>query len=344
MSIVFTDIIPPMAGKPPEHRPVIRPRRLRRGALLRDAVADVRLTPGDLVMPIFVRQGQGIRRPVSSMPGVAQLSPDVALQVIRDAASAGIQQFIVFGVTESDKKDAHGSAALDRANPVNDTLRRVRDAGLDVLLYADLCFCEYTDHGHCGVLHKDASIGVDNDKTLELLGRQATVLAASGADVVAPSGMMDGQVGAIRSALDAGGFEQTAILAYSIKYASSLYGPFREAGEGAPGLGDRRGYQMDYRRSREWRTELRLDLAEGADMVMVKPAATYLDIIRQVRDATDVPLAAYHVSGEYAMLHAAADKGWLDLQAAALETTCAIKRAGADLILTYFAPQLVQWL
>jgi porphobilinogen synthase len=322
----------------------IRPRRLRRGALLRNAVADVRLTADDLVMPLFVREGQGVDKPVSSMPGVSQLSPDVAEKLIREAAAAGLYQFILFGVTDPSKKDATGSAAMDERNPVNVTLRRVRDAGLDVLLYADLCLCEYTDHGHCGALHADAAVTVDNDATLGLLGRQAVVLATSGADVVAPSGMMDGQVAAVRAALDAAGHLQTAILSYSVKYASSFYSPFREAGEGAPAFGDRRGYQMDYRRSREWRTELRLDLTEGADMVMVKPAAAYLDIIRQVRQETDVPVAAYHVSGEYSMVHAAAERGWLDLKSAALETTFAIKRAGADVILTYFARSLADWL
>ncbi len=326
------------------HGPMIRPRRLRRGPVLREAVADVRLSPQDLVLPLFVREGQGVNKPVSSMPDVSQLSADLAVQKIRELASAGLRQFILFGVTEKSKKDAAGSAALDPGNPVNATLKMVREAGLDVLLIADLCFCEYTDHGHCGALDADPCVAVNNDASLELLGRQAVVLAGSGADIVAPSGMMDGQVRAIRKSLDEAGQPHTAILSYSIKYASSLYGPFREAGEGAPAFGDRRGYQMDYRRSREWRTELQLDLAEGADMVMVKPAATYLDIIRQVRDATQVPVAAYHVSGEYAMLCAAADKGWLDLKAAAMETTFAIKRAGADLILTYFADRLIKWI
>jgi len=312
--------------------------------LLRSAAADVRVTPDDLVLPLFVREGQGVERPIPSMPGVCQLSPDMAERAIREAAATGLYQFILFGVIEAQRKDATGSASLDPASPVHATLRRVRDAGLEVLLYADLCFCEYTDHGHCGALHDDPAVTVDNDKTLELLGQQAVALAASGADVVAPSGMMDGQVGAIRTALDAAGREQAAILSYSVKYASSFYGPFREAGEGAPAFGDRRGYQMDYRRSREWRTELRLDVAEGADMVMVKPAATYLDVIERVRQETDLPVAAYHVSGEFAMLHAAAQRGWLDLRAAAVETTCAIRRAGADLIVTYFARQLIDWI
>lgn len=341
-------------------RPVHRPRRLRRTAAIRDLVADVTVTADDLVMPLFVRNGEGLNAPVSSMPGVAQMSPDVATATIRDMRSAGIKAFMLFGVTDATDKDATGSAALDADNPVNATIRAARDAGVDAVLIADLCFCEYTDHGHCGVLTSPPSQGgaggsgggsrreaipqLNNDATLPLLARQANTLAASGADIVAPSGMIDGMVGAIRSGLDAAGHDDTAILSYAVKYASAMYGPFREAGEGAPQHGDRRGYQMDYRRSREWQTELELDLAEGADMVMVKPAATYLDIIRQVRDATDVPVCGYHVSGEYSMLHASADRGWCDLQAAAIETTFAIKRAGADLIVTYFAPRLLEWL
>ncbi|MBI1370796.1 MAG: porphobilinogen synthase [Planctomycetes bacterium] len=328
----------------PDYRPYLRPRRLRRGKALRDLVADVKLTPDDLCMPLFVRNGQNINKPVLSMPGVSQFSPDRAAEEIEEQAGAGLKSFILFGVTDPDHKDALGSAALDASNPVCTTLRHVRETGLDVTLIADLCFCEYTDHGHCGPLHADPDITVDNDAALPLLGKQALVLAESGADIVAPSGMMDGQVGAIRQALDAAGRTDTAILSYSVKFASSLYGPFREAGEGSPQFGDRRGYQMDYRRSREWRTELELDIAEGADMVMVKPAATYLDILRQVRDATDLPVAAYHVSGEYSMIHAAAANGWLDLQHTAVEVTTAMKRAGADLILTYFAPKLLKWI
>jgi porphobilinogen synthase len=325
---------------------------------MRDLVADVRLHPDDLVMPLFVRVGSNINKPVSSMPGVAQMSPDVALATIRSMAAAGLRAFILFGVTEPERKDAAGSAALDPANPVNTTLRMVRDAGVEALLIADLCFCEYTDHGHCGVLSGPLAPGeragvraaankdcdVDNDATLLNLAAAAAEQARAGADVVAPSGMMDGQVRAIRRGLDSAGFDHAAILSYSVKYASSMYGPFREAGEGAPQFGDRRGYQMDYRRSREWKRELELDLAEGADAVMVKPAATYLDVISAVRGACDVPVAAYHVSGEYSMIHAAAERNWIDLKGAAVETTTAIKRAGADLILTYFAPKLIEWL
>lgn len=327
-------------------RPTERPRAQRRGQAVRDRHADVAIHPDDLIQPLFVREGTGLRRPISSMPGVSQMSTDVAIESMRAAIGKGLRRFIFFGITEPAKKDASGSAALDPDNPVNTTLRAARDAGLDAELIADLCFCEYTDHGHCGVLHHDPDITVDNDATLDLLGRQATVLAASGVDWVAPSGMMDGQVGAIRQALDEAGHDDVKILSYSVKYASAAYGPFREAGEGSPKFGDRRGYQMDYRRCDEWQTELRLDLAEGADAVMVKPAIAYLDIIRRLRDHAPptVPVAAYHVSGEYSMIHAAAERGWADLKQLALEHTHAIRRAGADWLITYFAESLLEWL
>ncbi|MCH9662947.1 MAG: porphobilinogen synthase [Gammaproteobacteria bacterium] len=321
-----------------------RPRRLRRGQLMRDMVADVTLSPSNLMLPLFVREGANLRQPVSSMPEVDQMSPDVALDTIERLADRGLRQFIFFGVTEAGKKDGVGSAASDPDNPVNTTIRAVRDRGLDVLLAADLCFCEYTDHGHCGVLHSDLDITVDNDATLPLLGEQAVVLAQSGADIIAPSGMMDGMVGAIRTALDARQLTDTSIMSYSIKFASGFYDPFRDAGEGAPQMGNRKSYQMDYRRTREWEVELDTDLSEGADMVMVKPAGPYLDIIRQVRDATAVPVAAYQVSGEYSTIHAGAAAGVVDLKAAALESCFAIRRAGADLIMTYFAPRLLDWL
>lgn len=323
---------------------IYRPRRLRRGQKLRDLLADVTLSPNDLVLPLFIRAGQNINTPVSSMPGVSQMSPDIALQTIQQATKDGLKAFILFGVVDQSEKDPTGSPALSPDNPVNLTLKMARDAGIDAVLMADLCFCEYTDHGHCGVLCNDENVVVDNDTTLAHLAQQAVLLADCGADVVAPSGMMDGQVATIRLALEESGFKDTVILSYAVKYASSMYGPFREAGEGAPSFGDRKGYQMDFRRAREWETELNLDLAEGADMVMIKPAAMYLDIIHQVRQTTDVPVAAYHVSGEYSMLHAAAEKGWVDLPAAAVEVTSAIKRAGADLILTYFARDLLKWI
>ena len=280
------------------------------------------------------------------MPGVAQMSPDVAVQTMADLSSRGIKRFIFFGVIEPGEKDATGSAALNPDNPVCQAIRAACAANVDAQLIADLCFCEYTDHGHCGILHDDPQVTVDNDATLKILGKQAQVLAEAGVDIVAPSGMMDGQVAAIRHALDEADRGDVQIMSYSVKYASALYGPFREAGEGTPQFGDRRSYQMDYRRSDEWRTELELDLAEGADYVMVKPALAYIDIIHQVRVATpaDVPVAAYHVSGEYSMIHAAAERDWLDLKSAAIEHTTAIARAGADLIITYFAPQFADWL
>lgn len=279
------------------------------------------------------------------MPEVSQLPVKSAVALVKELSGRGVSQFLFFGVTPHEKKDSFGSFASSPDAPVNRVLAEVRAAGIDAVLYSDLCFCEYTDHGHCGALSPQDPHGVvDNDRTLDLLRRTSVAQAKAGADVVAPSGMMDGQVGAIRSALDGEGMHQTAILAYSVKYASGFYGPFRDAGEGGMKFGDRRGYQMDYRRSREWRTELEADLAQGADMVMVKPAGPYMDVIWRVRQACDVPVAAYHVSGEYSMLHAAAQRGWVDLKSAALEVTYGLRRAGADLIITYFAPKLVEWL
>lgn len=325
----------------PQHRP----RRLRRGQHIRDVVADVKIDANSLILPMFISEDE-TPKPVSSMPGVSQLPVQTAVDKIRQLADRGLRQFILFGVTPSEKKNSCGSYAWSPDAPVNRTLAAVRNARLDdLLMYADLCFCEYTDHGHCGVLKEsDPHWVVDNDATLEQLGKAACAQAAAGADVVSPSGMMDGQVAAIRSALDQAGHIHVGIMAYTAKYASSLYGPFREAGEGGMTFGDRRGYQMDFRRRREWRTELEADLAQGADIVMVKPAVTYLDIVYQVRQACDVPVAAYHVSGEFAMLQAAAQRGWIELQDAVLEVTYAIKRAGADLILTYFAPTLLNWI
>jgi porphobilinogen synthase len=316
---------------------------------MRDVVSDTTIPVNSLIYPIFVGEMQA-PIPIASMPGVSQLPVANAVQTIKDLAGAGLRQFILFGITPKDKKDAVGCYASHPDAPVNRVLQAVRDAGLSVVMHADLCFCEYTDHGHCGVLIDGAQrkggdpAVVDNDRTLENLGKTAAAQASFGADVVAPSGMMDGMVTAIRSSLDDAGHLQTAILSYAVKYASNFYGPFRDAGEGGMSFGDRKGYQMDYRRSREWRSEVLADLDQGADMVMVKPAMAYLDIIKGVRETCDVPVAAYHVSGEYAMLHAAADRGWLDLKEAALETTCAIRRAGADLIVTYFAPDLLKWL
>lgn len=344
-----------MADPPPPSPGSRRPRRLRRHPRLREAVAEVSLSPEHLILPLFVGE-LAEARPVPSMPGVSQLPVSEAVDRIRGWAARGLRQFLLFGVTPTQHKDAAGSYALDPGNPVNRTLRAVREAGLDVVMYADLCFCEYTDHGHCGVLESNPATQappspgggrpptVDNDRTLEMLGRAAIAQAEAGADVVAPSGMIDGQVATLRAALDGAGHTSTAILSYSIKYASHFYGPFREAGEGGMAFGDRCGYQMDFRRSREWRTELETDVAEGADVVMVKPAVAYLDIIQQVRQACALPVAAYHVSGEYAMLCAAAERGWLELEPTVMETTHAIRRAGADVVMTYFAPQILEWL
>jgi porphobilinogen synthase len=325
--------------------PEARPRRFRRREVLRAATEDVTLTPANLVQPMFVGD-MAEPKPVQSMPGVYQWPVEAAKDKIAELARRGLKHFLFFGVTEPEHKDPTGSYAADPEAPVNRLMRTVRQAELDVILTADLCFCEYTDHGHCGVLAQagQAPEVVDNDATLSMLGSTAVAQAKAGADIVAPSGMMDGQVQAIRRALDEAGHDQTAILSYALKFASHLYGPFREAGEGGMQFGDRRGYQMDFRRSREWQVELEADLAEGADAVMVKPAGLYLDILRGVRDQCAVPVAAYHVSGEYALLHAAAQQGWVDLKPAAMETLYAIRRAGADWIVTYFAADALDWL
>lgn len=320
-----------------------RPRRLRRGQAIRDLVAETVVTPTDLVLPLFIRPGKGERREVASMPGVAQLSADLAVEELKRAQYLGIRGFILFGITPAEKKDAAGSHALSASNEVCDALKRIRDAGLtDLTAISDLCFCEYTEHGHCGVLAEDERAVVDNDATLELLGEQAVNHARAGFDIVAPSGMMDGAVGAIREALDDEGFEQVAILSYAVKYASAFYGPFRDAAESAPTFGDRRGYQMDFRNAREALREAALDEAEGADMLMVKPGMPYLDVLASLRRETTLPLAVYQVSGEYAMLKAAAKNGWLDGERAMRESIYAFKRAGADMILTYAALELAR--
>jgi porphobilinogen synthase len=323
--------------------PERRLRRLRRTPALRRLVAETRLTVDDLVAPLFVRDGIDAPRPIESLPGVVQHTRESLVKEVRELAELGVPGVILFGVPAA--KDAQGSAAWDADGVVQVALRDVRDEmGDRVVLMADLCLDEYTDHGHCGVL--DATGQPDNDATLELYARIAVAQADAGADVVAPSGMMDGQVAAIRAALDGAGHPSTAILAYAAKYASSLYGPFRHAVDVAivAGEGDRRSYQQDPRNGREALAEVAADVAEGADMVMVKPALAYLDVIAAVRAAVDVPVAAYSVSGEYAMLKAAAERGWLDGPAAALELTLAMKRAGADLILTYLARELAETL
>jgi porphobilinogen synthase len=315
-------------------------RRLRRSAGLRDMLAEVHLDPAHLVLPLFLVPGRGIRLPIASMPCVFQLSPDEALREIEGALGEGIRSCLLFGVIPQDKKNEHGSVALDPENVVCETLRLIRGRSLPVVTITDLCFCEYTSHGHCGPLTgvaRDGQRTVDNDATVGLLARQAVNHIRAGADVVAPSGMMDGMISGIRGGLDAAGFSDTAILSYAVKYASAFYGPFRDAVGSAPSFGDRRSYQMDFRRRREAVAEAAADLAQGADILMVKPGMPCLDILRDLRERLDAPLAAYQVSGEYSMIKAASANGWLDGRAAMLESLVALRRAGADFILTYFA-------
>ncbi len=335
----MTSTDPSASGSP---RPFRRPRRLRTTPALRRLVAEARLSVDDLVAPLFVREGIDEPQPISSLPGVAQHTLDSLRKEVARLVDLGVPAVILFGVPEA--KDPVGSGASDPDGIVQVALAELRAAhGDDVVLMADLCLDEYTDHGHCGIVTADGR--VDNDATLERYGEVAIAQARAGAHVVAPSGMMDGQVAAIRAALDGEGAVDVAILAYAAKYASGLYGPFRDAVdvEIADG-GDRSTYQQDPRNARESLVEVALDLAEGADMVMVKPAITYLDVLASVRSAVDVPLGAYHVSGEYAMIHAAAANGWIDGDRVALEQLIALKRAGADMILTYFAGAAAEWL
>jgi porphobilinogen synthase len=319
--------------------PETRLRRFRRTPALRRLVRETRLSPDDLVLPLFACPGEGVARPVSSMPGVFQHSVDKIVETAREALAEGVRAVLLFGLPES--KDATGSAAWSPDGIVQRALRAL-DAGAPGLVkIVDVCFCEYTDHGHCGVLDGQE---VDNDATLENLAKQSVSLAEAGADVIAPSDMMDGRVGAIRQALDGAGFAQTPILSYAVKFASGFYGPFREAAESAPRFGDRRAYQMDPANGREALREAEQDVAEGADMLMVKPALAYLDILAALRQRFDLPLAAYHVSGEYAMLKAAAERGWIDYDRVMMESLLAIRRAGADLILTYAAREAARLL
>jgi porphobilinogen synthase len=320
--------------------PVSRPRRLRATQALRDLVAETRLDPHCVVAPLFVREGIDSPRPIGSLPGVVQHTRESLLREARELADLGVGAVIVFGIPST--KDSIGSQAFDRDGIVQHALRDLTCAvGERMVVMADLCVDEYTDHGHCGIL--DGKGSVDNDRTLEVYGKIAVAQARAGAHVVAPSGMMDGQVGAIRTALDAEGFTDTSILAYAAKYASGLYGPFREAVDvEIAGGGNRKGYQQDWRNAREALVEVQADIAEGADMVMVKPALAYLDVIAAVRAAVNVPVAAYHVSGEYSMIKAAAANGWIDHDVVAMEHLTAIKRAGADVILTYLARWLAE--
>jgi porphobilinogen synthase len=312
--------------------PETRLRRFRRTPTLRRLVRETRLSPDNLVLPLFVCPGDGVEKPVGSMPGVAQQSVDRLVETCRAAFAEGIRTVLLFGIPEH--KDVTGSSAWSSDGIVQRAVRALSSDVPGLIKIADVCFCEYTSHGHCGVLKGET---VDNDATLANLARQSVSLAEAGADVIAPSDMMDGRVGTIRQALDAAGFSDTPILSYAVKFASGFYGPFREAAESAPQFGDRRSYQMDPANGREAMREAELDVEEGADMLMVKPALPYLDILVQLRYRFDLPLAAYHVSGEYSMIKAAAERGWIDYDRVLMESLVAIRRAGADLILTYGA-------
>ena len=318
----------------------VRLRRLRRTPALRALVRETRIHPAMLVAPLFVRPGVGVREPIDSMPGQARLSADLAAEEASRLADLGIGGVILFGLPEA--KDPLGSGASADEGIVQDAFRRIRALELPLVTIADTCLCEYTDHGHCGPLAPDDS--VDNDAALRRLAETAVSQARAGADVVAPSAMMDGQVAAIRSALDVAGFERTAIMAYASKHASAFYGPFRDAADSAPAIGDRRGYQMDPANGREAVREMALDVTEGADILLVKPAMTSLDLIAAARARFNLPIAAYQVSGEYAMLHAAAERGWLDRRRATLEAVTAIVRAGAGIVITYAAGDIATWL
>jgi len=324
--------------------PTARPRRLRSHAILRDLVRETELKPSDFILPLFVRPGRGIRKEIASMPGQFQLSVDRLADEVGPARDLGVRAVILFGIPSH--KDATGSSALDDDGIVQQALRALRETFADsVLLISDECFCEYTDHGHCGVIvERGGRRDVDNDATLPNLAKQSVSHAKAGADVVAPSGMMDGMVGAIRQALDKAGFSHVPIMSYAAKYASAFYGPFRDAAESPPQFGDRSGYQMDPANVEEALREVALDLGEGADIVMVKPALAYMDVIRRVKERFGVPMAAYNVSGEYAMVQAAAQRGWIDQRRITLEILTGIKRAGADMILTYHAKEAAGWL
>jgi porphobilinogen synthase len=310
----------------------IRPRRLRKSPAIRDMVRETSLSVKDLIYPVFVRYGKGIKEPVPSMPGQFRYSVDIVVEQVKEVWSLGIPAVILFGIPE--KKDFIGSSAWAEDGVVQQAIKEIKNSTPDMIVITDVCLCEYTDHGHCGI-PKEGKI--DNDATLEYLCKQALSHAKAGADVVAPSDMMDGRVAAIRDALDQEGYQDVAILSYSVKYASGFYGPFREAAESAPKFGDRSTYQMDPANAREAIREVELDIEEGADIVMVKPALPYLDIIHMIKQISELPVAAYNVSGEYAMLKAAVQNGWLDEERCMMEMLISIKRAGADLILTYFA-------
>ncbi|NLB06105.1 MAG: porphobilinogen synthase [Desulfobulbaceae bacterium] len=317
--------------------PEYRPRRLRRTETFRAMIRETRLAPEQMIYPLFVLPGKGVREPVPSMPGVFRLSVDQLAAEARDCLALGVRSVLLFGLP--DKKDGLGSGAYARNGIVQQAIRELKNRAPDMTVVTDVCLCEYTDHGHCGCL---AGEEVDNDATLELLAKTALSHAQAGADMVAPSDMMDGRVSEIRTALDEENFHNVPIMSYAVKYASAFYGPFRDAAECAPRFGDRRGYQMDPANSREALREATLDVDEGADILMVKPAIAYLDIIARLHDEFDLPVAAYQVSGEYAMIKAAAERGWIDGERVMAESLIAIRRAGADIILTYFAKEMAR--
>ncbi len=323
--------------------PALRPRRLRQSPALRSLVAETQLNANQLVLPLFARPGRKVRKEVSAMPGVFQLSPD---ELLKDAAKAwetGVRAVLLFGIP--DRKDAKASGAYARNGIVQQTVRLLKKERPDLIVITDVCLCEYMEHGHCGIVHRDGKGSrILNDPTLKLLAQSAASHAEAGANIVAPSDMMDGRVRAIREKLDADGFADTPILSYAAKFASAFYGPFREAAESAPKFGDRRSYQMDAANAREALREVALDIEEGADMVMVKPALAYLDVIHRVKTEFGYPTAAYSVSGEYSMVKAAAAKGWIDERAVTMESLLAMKRAGADILITYSAVEAAQWL
>lgn len=319
--------------------PAMRPRRLRVSEAMRRLVRETTLEPSDFIYPVFVCEGRDQQEAIASLPGQYRWSVDRLPEALRQTVAGGLPAVMLFGVTN--RKDAQASEAVNPDGPVPRAIKALKDAFPDLIVMTDICLCGYTDHGHCGLVEGDRIL---NDPSLERLAEMALVHAGAGADVVAPSDMMDGRVGRIRRALDEAGHSETGIMAYSTKYASAFYGPFREAAQSAPGFGDRRSYQMDPANVREALRESALDEAEGADWLMVKPALAYLDVIRAVRESFTLPLAAYNVSGEYAMVKAAAANGWLDEQAVVLELLTAIKRAGSDAILTYFAPEAIAWL
>ena len=322
--------------------PAHRPRRTRQTEVWRRMVRETRLCKDALVYPLFVVPGRGVRHPVSSMPGVFQLSVDELVKEAKAAAAAGVPAVLLFAAPAEADKDAKGSAALDPKGLAAQAIAAVKDACPQLIVWADVCLCGATDHGHCG--HVSPKGVIENDSSIQTLAQVALNYARAGADAVAPSDMFDGRVAAIRQLLDREGHAETPIVSYAVKFASAFYGPFREAAESAPAFGDRRSHQMDPANAREALREALLDVEEGADMVMVKPAGPYLDIIRQVRDAVNVPVVAYQVSGEYSLVKAAAERGWIDEKAAVFETLTGIHRAGADLVITYWAPQMARWL